>query len=1100
MTGSQVARASRLALLLACLASAPTRVEAAPARGRQERPLDAPTSPQGASHLPVPAKAPPTPGPVDLVTLRRERERKVQLEHMLRERKQWVVERRAQAIALLTEFVSVEPTSAPEMPDALLRLAELRWEQARARNLEAFEAWQHASRNTRSASAPVVDVEPALELYDRILHDYPKFERLDLALYMKAYALLEAERMGDALQAYRRILDEFPASRFRPDAHMAFAESFFGRQEFARALEHYEHVARHSESELADLALFKGAFCLWKLGRTQEAARRFREVMDLSAKLSDATQERKRRVSELQDEALAYLIQVFTEDERNSAADLQRFLENIGGERYAERVLRRLSRTYFDQARYSHAIEAYRLLLAAAPADPRAPESLRTIAAAYAALEDPQHTLAALLELARDYGENSGWAKKQADSQAVRRALDASERALRTQALRYHERAQKEHQASDFDYAARLYRAHLDAFPSSPEHYAITFYLAEILFHRLGQPEAAGELYLAAAKANPSGKLSKDALYNAIAAFEAVRTAELAGCIPGDGNAAHSGKRRSAGDVRAAAPRGEGAVADPCRETGTDGKFTDAVALYVERYPRDPELPAILFRQGRLYFDRGVYDPAIRHFGELLDHYPESEYAASAGELVLESFHRADDYGNIERWARKLKTVPAFAQPEAQAKLDTLIVQAVWKHGEQLAARGEHAEAARAYLRATAEFPRDERAPKAYYNAGQEWQRAGDLEAAAKAYDALVERHPGSVEGALGAWASAQMFESIAQFQDAARYYEAYAKRFPAAPKREDALYNALVLRIAAGDHGHAVADGGAYLDAFPKGSSSDEVYLLVGKAYEADKRFHDAAETYRRYLKVAKGAARTIEAQTRLGKVLSAEGQLEAADRSFSLAAKAGHKTDLPSARYYAAEARFQQGDRVLADFEKVQIAGDVAGLRKRLARKSELLRKASDIYADVVDYRVSEWVTAALYKIGQSYELFAESLRNAPIPPGLSEAEEQVYRDELAKFIVPIEERALEAYESGYRKALELHVFNTWTQKQREALTRLNDIEYPPLREAGAGLAEDRLLPMPAPLDGLRRPNPAQPNAAQPNAASKGAPQPANPGAPHG
>jgi hypothetical protein len=87
------------------------------------------------------------------------------------------------------------------------------------------------------------------------------------------------------------------------------------------------------------------------------------------------------------------------------------------------------------------------------------------------------------------------------------------------------------------------------------------------------------------------------------------------------------------------------------------------------------------------------------------------------------------------------------------------------------------------------------------------------------------------------------------------------------------------------------------------------------------------------------------------------------------------------------------------------------------------------------------------------------------------LNEAEEQAYRDELAKFIVPIEERALEAYESGYRKALELHVFNTWTQKQREALTRLNDVEYPPLREAGAGLSEAQLLPLPAPIVELRR-----------------------------
>jgi TolA-binding protein len=941
------------------------------------------------------------------------------------------------------------------MPDALLRLAELRWEEARARYLEEFEAWQKLPERSRSKAPPAADVTVALQLYDRLLTRHRDFERSDLVLYMKAYALMEAGRMSDALACYKRILDEFPASRFRPDAHMAFAESYFnGSHDFAAALARYEEVLKFPESELADLALFKSAWCLWKLGKVQQAATRFREVLDLDGKLAAASADRRRRLHDLQDEALEYLIQVFTEDEKNSAADLREFLKSIGGEQYAGRVLRRLSRTYFDQARYARAVEAYKMLLSSEPDDANAPLYQRQIAAGYAALEDAPHTIEALTALAQSYGPSSAWAKKQADPELVTKAVRADERALRLQAMHYHERAQKEHQAADFEDAAALYRVHVEHFPDAVQSYDVTFYLAELLFHRLGKPEEAADYYLKAARAKPDGKFTKDALYNAIVAFETVRTQQLAGCHPA----------ANGGEPAAAAP-------DACAETETDKKFTEAVALYVKQYPNDPEVPGILFRQGTLYFDRGIYDPAIRQFGQLLDSYPHSEFAASAGELVLESFNRAQDYANIESWARKLKRAPAFQNAESQKKLDALILQSVFKSGEQLAAKGRHREAAQAYLRATEEFPRDERAPKAYFNAGQEWQQAGDLEAAASAYDGLIEHHPGTSEGALGAWSAAQMFESIAQFKDAARYYEAYAGRFPRGPKREDAYYNALVLRVAAGDSEQAVRDGNDFLKAYPNARTADDVYFLIGKAYEADKRWRDAAETYRHYLKSGKSSDRKVEAETRLGKVLAAQGDRDGADKAWSIAAKAGRKAEPGELRYHAAEARFLQGDQALAEFDKIKIAGDVAGLRKRLAQKSELLKKASEIYSDVVEYRVSEWVTAALYKIGQSYELFAESLRSAPVPPNLSEQEEQAYRDELAKFIVPIEERALEAYESGYRKALELHVFNDWTQKQREALTRLNDVEYPPLKEAGAGLVEAQLLPMPAPLDGLRR-----------------------------
>ncbi|HMI91487.1 MAG TPA: hypothetical protein VK509_09000, partial [Polyangiales bacterium] len=81
-------------------------------------------------------------------------------------------------------------------------------------------------------------------------------------------------------------------------------------------------------------------------------------------------------------------------------------------------------------------------------------------------------------------------------------------------------------------------------------------------------------------------------------------------------------------------------------------------------------------------------------------------------------------------------------------------------------------------------------------------------------------------------------------------------------------------------------------------------------------------------------------------------------------------------------------------------------------------------------------------------------------------------------------IEERALEAYEGGYRKALELRVFNRWTAKLREGLTRLNAVEYPPLREIGGGLAGDTVLAQPEPFTSLQRGAPASAAGTQPGA----------------
>src|SRR5690606_10444228 len=190
-------------------------------------------------------------------------------------------------------------------------------------------------------------------------------------------------------------------------------------------------------------------------------------------------------------------------------------------------------------------------------------------------------------------------------------------------------------------------------------------------------------------------------------------------------------------------------------------------------------------------------------------------------------------------------------------------------------------------------------------------------------------------------------------------------------------------------------------------------------------------------------------------------------------------------SGLYYAAQARFLQAEELLRQYEAIQIAGPTEGLRQRLEQKSELLRRAAEAFAGVVQLNVAEWVTAALFQIGRSYELYAEGLRSAPIPEGLSEEEEMAYTDQLSSFIVPIEERALEAYEGGYQTALELRIFNRWTARLREGLTRLNDVQYPPLREMGGELADSAAIPVPGFLDGLRR---GAPEAERPAAVEGG------------
>ena len=974
-------------------------------------------------------------------------------------------ELRQEAVGLLETFVKEESPSAREMPEALMRLGELYWETEREQFVLRFQAWEKRPVDQRGA-VPDPNFDRARVLFARVLKDYKAFEQYDLALYVDGFLATEQGKEDEALDRWNRILAEFPRSRFVPDAHMARAEAMFnGKYDYAGALVEYEKVLQHQQSDLYGLALFKSAWCMWRLGRSDEAARRFLQVFQVTDAENVSAAKRK-QLDELQAEALKYLVEVFTEDEKNNADDVYNFLVKAGGDKFAGKIVKALAAAFYEQAHYERGIEAYELMLKLDPVGPEAPDYGLAIAQGYATIEDWNKLKTTYERLLKTFtlpepGQEGGtWARAQPNPEVVKTAQARIEKQLREDSTNLHGKAQRDKTSkAEFEGAAALYEVYLGKFSGSPSAYEIEFNLGEIYFYHLNKPSDAATHYLATARRNPKGALTHDALYNAISALERMRYAEFE-------------KNKTKG------------------ETEVDKKFTEAMELYIQLYPNDPDIPELLFRQGKLYYDHQVYDAAVRQWGLLLEKYPNSKFAAGAGELVLDSFNQSKDYNNIEVWARRLKTAPSFQGADKQKRLDTLIVQSVFKQGEQKAAAGNHAEAAAAYLRAAKEFPRDARAGQACVNAEIESQKAGDIATMKTAADLLITEHRDAPEAALGAWTAATQFQGMGLFSDAATYHEVVAERFPKSEHAKDAAFNSVLLRTTVGDHEKAIAAGKLYRQKYPTGSDADEVAFLMGKAHEREKKWREAADLYRGYAKSTKSADRRAEAYVRLATVLLNMKSGKEADDALQDAVAMGKQkgTTLgPDGKYAAAHARYMQGERVLAQFEQIEIAGDMKKLSARLGQKANLLKQAATIFLDCVSMGVAEWSTAALYQIGHTYEAFATSLRNAPPPSNLSDADKEAYQSQIDSFVVPIEEKSLEAYESGWKKAVELGIFNSWTAKMREALGRLNAELYAPAKEIGievrssAPVALPPLIPGPRRAAGQEAPPPAPPAPAK-------------------
>jgi TolA-binding protein len=975
---------------------------------------------------------------------------------------------RTEAIDLLTHFIAETPREAREQPEAMMRLGELRWEVEREGFLARFKAWEARPVDQRGP-APEPDLKPSRGLFAKVLTDYPWFSEYDLALYADGFLATQEGKQDEALARFERILKEYPNSRFTADAHMIKAETLLAdKYDYPGALSEYEAVLKFPGTDLYGLALFKSAWCLWRLGNTDEAAKRFVSVFALSEAGGVNGQAKnvrdRKQLDELQAEALKYLVEVLTEDEKNTAADAYAFLQKMGSDRFAGKVVKALAETYYDQSHYERGIEAYELLLKLDPTNRDAGDWMLQIASGYFTLEDYARLKATYARALTGYTAGGAWSRTQADPANVAETTHKIEQQLREHALALHGKAQHDKTSrAEFEATVALYDTYLSRFGSEPTAFEIQYYEGEVDFYHLGNMNDAATHYEASARAMPPEKAKtepwasqrKDALRNALAAIGRVRADEFA---------ARKGKTAALG------------------ETPTDKKFAEVLALYVELYPDSPDLPELLFRQGKLYYDYKVYDSAVKLWGSLLEKFPNSPFAPPAGELVLDSFNKANDYDNIETWARRLKTARGFESATQQGRLDALIVQAVFKQGEQKGAANDHLGAAAAYLRAAKEFPKDARAAQACVNAELEAQKAGDIstlkEAALLATGKEYRDRP---ESPIGAWTAATTLQSMGMFADAADFDEVIASlqghEHPHYAKYEhakDAAFNAVVLRVATGDHDRAIADGNKFLHDFPAAAEADEVVFQMGKADQNAGHDRDAVQLYQRYLARAKNLDHRVEGYVLLALAQIKTGDDKAAGVSLAAAVSIGkHRGKELSAdgKYAAAHARYMEGERVLARFDAIQISGDVKALASRLKQKAALLREAAQVFLDTVSLGVADWSTAALYQIGHTYESFAKSLRDAPAPAGLSDADKEAYTSQIETFVVPVEERSLDAYENGWKKAIELGIYNQWTAKMREALGRLNGELYPPMHEIGFDVRSASTAPMPPLIDSPNR-----------------------------
>jgi len=361
----------------------------------------------------------------------------------------------------------------------------------------------------------------AIALYEKLLDDYPVYERNDQVLYQMSRAYEELGQTEEAMAVMDRMVRDFPRSRYIDEVQFRRAEYFFARRRYLDAEDAYAGIVKTGVgSSFYELALYKLGWTFYKQDLYENGLQRFMALLDHKVSVgydfeqAEDEQERKRTEDTFRVISLSF-------SNLGGADSMVDYFSRHGKRSYEDSVYGNLAEFYFDKRRYADAAAAYNAFVDRNPFHKAAPKFHMRVIEIHAAGGFPSLVLDSKKKFATTYGLQAEYWKHFASDDRPE-VLGFLKTNLTDLANHYHACYQDPRQAEDkpanFEEARRWYRGFLTSFPTDGESPVINYQLADLLRENRSFGAAAVE-FEKTAYGYPSHEKSSQAGYAAVSSY-----------------------------------------------------------------------------------------------------------------------------------------------------------------------------------------------------------------------------------------------------------------------------------------------------------------------------------------------------------------------------------------------------------------------------------------------------------------------------------------------------------------------------------------------------------------------------------------------------
>ncbi|MDW8280729.1 MAG: tetratricopeptide repeat protein [Myxococcales bacterium] len=1013
---------------------------------------------------------------------------------------------RLAAIEQFEKFLAKYPNDTRWSPDVLFRLAELYFERSNEEYLAAVQAQQQGGKNPDQPIVP--DYSRTIELYKRLLIQFPDYRLIDGAHYLLGYCLGEMSREAEARQAYlalvcsnkykaldppvppqaskgRSSVDPYAGcvpikegSRFLPEAWIRIGEYHFDYNELDQAIFAYSQVLRFRNSPYFDKALYKLAWSYYRADRYMDAIKRFDELVVFSDR---ERSESGKEGSDLRAEAVQYLGISFAEKDWNGDGidDSETGLERIEAfyrgrekEPHVREVYLRLGDIYFDQTEYLRATEVYRRVLARWPYAPDSPKVQDRIVLAFERLRNFDQALKEREALGRNYARGSQWYQKNRDNrEALAQAAELAEASMISAAVNHHKAAQEykalgvakkdarllELAAREYRLASEAYETYLKQYPNSKNAYEYGYYYAETLYYSQRFEEAA-RAYEKIRDSQVDNRYMEDAAFNTIKAYEQLIEQQV-----------KAGKL-----VEPPLPQ-PGKVKAPVAPLPVPELWRRLQAAYdafVAKLPASGRTPTIAYKAAEIDYRHLNFEAARPRMAQIIERYCKDDRAVDAGNAILVSYTIENNLERLEEWTTRLKEKKCGSSTLAaaqQGELKKLSDDVRFSKAQRLFEEKKYEEAAALFVQLVDSDPRSQNADKALNNAAVAYENVHRYAAATRLYERIVRDYPQSafVDDAL--FRTAVNYQRFFEFDQAALAYQTLATdpRFKGSSHRTDALFNAAVILENDQNYARAAELFRQYAQnpAVKKEDAADAYFraaLAIEKMKDPERAEREFIQYIRRFGGEGRNLPRVVEASFRIAQAREARRDREGALKFYRQVVKLGGSLEPGSeGAEYVARAAFLLAEARLGELEKMKISGGGKALLASMAAFEKRVAELVAEYNKVLAYKRANWTLAAYFRTGYLFEVYAKALLNAPCPPEVKRLGVEacdVYRNQIEEKVSSVEDEAVKRYEITLEQAGKLGVANEWTRLARQKANAYRPEKFPLVKDERVDMQLDR------------------------------------------